>query len=415
MRVHVRNNTTRSPVRASPAKASSATAAPLLLHLLELLLDLDVTKLAEPRQQRIRIHVQYRFVGDRENVIRPSLPFLRSWIKRMGLVEEGNGSVSLTDLFRFSRVRFEPNPPPATLHAEPIPKDATLDLGTLVLVHGNYWKDAIGQNPTPAERCFLFDPLRNDPRYEEIRRRYRVYLYQYPTHLDVVHSAGVLQGLLRNVLPAAVTPAHAPKPDLTVIAHSLGGLVARWALQAPDLADRVTDFITLAAPHHGTVLASLVMANTRIREKVGLFGLFCQRMSRRVWPMTPGLEGMTYDNLDGLIPKFEVENCGVHVNVRLAQLNRTCRIAEKMTCLMGKVCELEWLENRNLFDQVPRIIMGRENPVYRGLDPLVHLESGLAMGLKVKARHALHGLDHETVATSQASRDLVMKLLLLER
>jgi pimeloyl-ACP methyl ester carboxylesterase len=343
----------------------------------------------------------------RRAVIRPSLPFLRSWIKRMGLIEEGNGSVSLTDLFRFSRVRFEPNPPPATLLAEPVPADATLDLGTLVLVHGNYWKDAIGQNPAPSERTFLFEPLRNDPRFAEVRRRYRVFLYQYPTHLDVGHSATVLQGLLRNVLPAT-----AAKPDLTVIAHSLGGLVARWALQAPDLTGRLADLITLAAPHHGTVLASLVMANAKIREKVGLFGLFCQRMSRRVWPMTPGLEGMTYDNHDGLIPPADADRFGVFLNGKLAQMNRACQVAAKMTCLMGRVRHLEWLENRNLFDQVPRIIMGRENPVYRGLDPLVHLESGLAMGLSVKARHALDGLDHETIATSQASRDLVLQLLL---
>lgn len=325
----------------------------------------------------------------------------------MGLIEEGNGSVSLTDLFRFAPVRFEENPEPATLVAERSPADATHELGTLVLVHGNYWKDAIGQRPDPKDRTFLFAPLLADPRFEEVRRKYRVFVYQYPTHLSVAHSAGSLASLIRNVLPAGATA-----PDLTVIAHSLGGLVARHALQAPDLAGRMKDLITLATPHHGTVLASLVMANTRIREKVGLFGLFCQRMSRRVWPITPGLRGMAYDNHDGLIPHGEAQRYGIFVNRELAELNRACRVAEKTTCLMGRVAQNKWLENRNLFDQVPRLIMGRLNPIYHGLDPLVHYESGMATGLKVKDRHALDGLDHETIVTNAKSRDAVLDLLL---
>lgn len=339
--------------------------------------------------------------------IRQTLPFLRSLIKRVGLIEEGNGSVSLTDLFRLAPVRYEENPQPATLVAEPSPADATHELGTLVLVHGNYWKDAIGQNPDPKERVFLFAPLRADARFEEVRRKYRVHVFKYPTHLDVEASAAALAAHIRNVLPSGATA-----PDLTVVAHSLGGLVARHALQAPDLAERVRDLITLATPHHGTVLASLVMANTRIREKVGLFGLFCQRMSRRVWPITPGLRGMAYDNLDGLIPQREADRYGIFVNQRLAELNRSCRVAARTTCLMGRVAQNRWLENRNLFDQVPRLIMGRLNPIYHGLDPLVHFESGMGMGLAVKERHPLDGLDHETIVTDPKSREAVLDLLL---
>jgi pimeloyl-ACP methyl ester carboxylesterase len=345
-----------------------------------------------PLQQATYVHG----VPEEETFIRQTLPFLRSLIKRVGLIEEGNGSVSLTDLFRLAPVRFEENPEPASLVAEKAPADATHERGTLVLVHGNYWKDAIGQKPEPSERAFLFAPFRADPRYEEIRRKYRVFIFQYPTHLDVVQSAAALATHVRNVLPAGVA-----SPDLTVIAHSLGGLVARHALQGADLAGRVRDLITLAAPHHGTVLASLVMANTRIREKVGLFGLFCQRMSRRVWPITPGLRGMAYDNWDGLIPPGEADRYGIFLNRTLAELNRGCRVAQ-----------LERLENRNLFDQVPRVIMGRLNPIYRGLDPLVHFESGMGMGLKVRDRLPLDGLDHETIVTSPKSRDALFDLLL---
>ena len=332
---------------------------------------------------------------------------MRSLIKATGLVTEGNGSVALRDLFRFVPTEFDLDPAGAKLVAEPVPADASHDLGTLVLVHGNYWKDAIGQKPSPSERMFLLEPTRDDPRFQEVLRRYRVYFYQYPTHLDVKVSAAALATQLRAVLPA-----HATGPDLVVIAHSLGGLVARHALQDDDIAPRVRDVITLATPHHGTVLASVVMADARIREKVGLFGLFCQRMSRRVWPITPGLKGMAYDNLDALVPRQDVERYGIFVNSDLAELNGRDRVAHKISALMGRVKDCRWLEKRNLFDQVPRWIMGKLDPIYRGLDPLVHLESGLGYGLTVKKRFPLDRLDHETIATSPESRDIIFQILL---
>ena len=328
-------------------------------------------------------------------------------MKGLGLVPEGNGSVSLGDLFSFKPITFDANPPPAQLVREPTPEGATPDLGTLVLVHGNYWKDAIGQRPDPLERQFLLEPARRDPRFKEVLRRYHVYFYQYPTHLCVKVSGAALAAELRRVLPAA-----RQGQDLVVIAHSLGGLVARFALQPDDIASRVRDVITLATPHHGTVLASLVMADARIRGKVGLFGFFCQRMSRRVWPITPGLMGMAYDNWDNLITSKDIEKYGIYVNEDLHRLNQHDRIAGKITALMGRVRDSKWLENRNLFDQVPRWIMGRIDPVYQGLDPLVHLESGLGHGLRVKERHALDRLDHETIATDSKSRDIVFDVLL---
>ena len=275
-----------------------------------------------------------------------------------------------------------------------------------MLVHGNYWKDAIGQKPEPMERLFLFEPTRQDPRFEEVRRKYRVYLFQYPTHLCVKASAAALATQLRDVIPA-----YTARPDVTVIAHSLGGLVARHALQADDLASRVRDVITLATPHHGTVLASLLMADARIRNKVGYFGFFCQRMSRRIWPITPGMQGMAYDNLDDLLTR-DVTEYGAHENHDLAALNRSDKIAGKITALMGRVRDSKWLESRNLWDQIPRWIMGRLNPIFKGLDPLVHLESGLGLGLGLKERHPLDRLDHETIATDMKSREIIFDMLL---
>ena len=44
---------------------------------------------------------------------------------------------------------------------------------------------------------------------------------------------------------------------VALVTHSMGGLVARAVLRRPGAAARVSRFVTLAGPHHGTVLARL--------------------------------------------------------------------------------------------------------------------------------------------------------------
>jgi pimeloyl-ACP methyl ester carboxylesterase len=276
-----------------------------------------------------------------------------------------------------------------------------------VLVHGNYWKDSLGTIGDPADRMFLLEPLRRDPRYAEVLGRYRVFLFQYGTHEDYQKSGAALAGRIRDVLDEA----RPPDRDLTIVAHSLGGLVARYAIQEPDIGPRLRDLVTLGTPHRGTPLVNYLMANPRVRAQIGLFGLFCQRMSRRIWPVNDGIRGMAYDNWDGLLPEDMVREFGLYMHPPLAELNRSDPYTDRITCVMGRV-EGMWLRGRNLFDQVPRWLIGHLYPILRGLDPLVHLESGLADGLAVRARHALEGLDHEGIVTHPRSRDLVFRLLL---
>lgn len=48
-----------------------------------------------------------------------------------------------------------------------------------------------------------------------------------------------------------------PYPRVDLIAHSLGGLDARYALAKLGLAERVRSLVTIGTPHHGTPLADL--------------------------------------------------------------------------------------------------------------------------------------------------------------
>ena len=51
--------------------------------------------------------------------------------------------------------------------------------------------------------------------------------------------------------------------QVDVVAHSMGGLVARWFIEKSGGGARVRKLITIATPHHGTALASLALGRAR--------------------------------------------------------------------------------------------------------------------------------------------------------
>lgn len=53
-----------------------------------------------------------------------------------------------------------------------------------------------------------------------------------------------------------------------IIAHSMGGLDARWAIEKKDCAKYVDDLITLGAPHQGTYLSYLALFTAGGRDMV---------------------------------------------------------------------------------------------------------------------------------------------------
>lgn len=283
---------------------------------------------------------------------------------------------------------------------------ANLARRALVLIHGHYWKDGAGHDFDPGERAFLFEPFRNDDRYQQLRRRYAIFTFLYPTNASYEYSSVGLADTIQRQLPAA-----SGERDLTIVAHSMGGLVARYALQHHGIGERLQSLITLATPHHGTILASMIMANAAIRQKVGWLGYILQRLGRRIWCPSAGMAGMAADNADLRIAPHEETRFGITVNHRLAALNLSDPYIDRMICVMGRVRGW-WMRGRNFWDQIPRWFMGRLDPVFRGLDPLVHLESGLADGLLVAARHVLDDLDHEGIVTAPRTHEILYRLLL---
>jgi triacylglycerol lipase len=68
-----------------------------------------------------------------------------------------------------------------------------------------------------------------------------------------------------------------PEPKVNVIAHSMGGLDARYAIANLGVAGRIASLITVGTPHRGTPLADLgsglLGEKLRMRKALALFGV----------------------------------------------------------------------------------------------------------------------------------------------
>jgi triacylglycerol lipase len=86
-----------------------------------------------------------------------------------------------------------------------------------------------------------------------------------------------------------------PGDRFNVIAHSMGGLDARFAIARLGLADRIASLVTIGAPHHGTPLADAPFARATARL-IGVAALAdlapeaLERFNRAV----PDVEGVAY-------------------------------------------------------------------------------------------------------------------------
>jgi triacylglycerol lipase len=115
----------------------------------------------------------------------------------------------------------------------------------VVLIHGTISSKTVWQD--------LVSLLRDDG--------FVVFAPDYGRHgtAEIRQSAGDVAAYIGQVLAAT----GAEKVD--IVAHSQGGLLARYLVNELDFADRVHHLVTLSAPHHGTTLnaqlTSLISAN----------------------------------------------------------------------------------------------------------------------------------------------------------
>jgi triacylglycerol lipase len=104
---------------------------------------------------------------------------------------------------------------------------------------------------------------------------------------------------------------------VNIIAHSMGGLDARYLITHLDMADRVRSLTTIGTPHRGTSLADWFIANYRHRVPLLLameaFGINvdgfadCRPAACRAFNAnTPDVPGVSYFSYGGAVPQSHV-------------------------------------------------------------------------------------------------------------
>ncbi len=128
----------------------------------------------------------------------------------------------------------------------------------VVLVHGLFGFDRIG---VPGVR---FDYFRGIARHLETLGCH--------AHAVRLPAAGSVPERARELVAAIDALPH---PHIDLIAHSLGGLDARYALTHLGLARRVRSLVTVGTPHHGTPLADLALRGPLdwARRVIGALGM----------------------------------------------------------------------------------------------------------------------------------------------
>lgn len=280
------------------------------------------------------------------------------------------------------------------------------DRKPVVLIHGLSSKDLSGEHD-PA-KLNIWNTLRGQEDYASLFPRYKFYLYRYPTFRHVKENGVSLVQLLEQHV--GVTALRERR--VILIGHSMGGLVMRWALNHQGFGQYVSHAITGATPHHGAGGASLIYANWRIREKVGLFWATVIRFAKCFQPDSPGLRSLAWDNFDGAIPPGEASRYGLLVNHELRSLNSSDPWLGKYTTLMGNVTSLARpgdLVHRG-YDLV-RQGQGAYAETFGTSDPLVPLSSGTLEG---DSRHEIltyENFDHGEIYLHPSPAGDVLQLL----
>lgn len=320
------------------------------------------------------------------------------------VAHSGGEAARLYILDHSRSVEWSPAP---RLTADPLDAEPLGDRDPVVLVHGMSNTDLTAGDHDPG-KIAIFDPLRADPGFRALMARAKFYRYEYPTYRGTQENGRALADCIERTIGEAALA----RGRLVLVGHSMGGLVVRHAMATRDLGRHVRLAVTVATPHHGSGGASLVYANVKVAEKIGVFWAVVARFASAYSPDTPGQRDVAWDNLDGAIPASDAARYGLFVNEPLAAFNRDGRYADRVSCVMGDVESL-WVTTDPkaiLYDLVRRG-QGRYHPTWASSDPLVCRDSGAFVSGATMGVSLLAGLDHGQVMTSATGVQTLLRLL----
>lgn len=171
---------------------------------------------------------------------------------------------------------------PAPLEGvEPIPGEAGRGPPLpIVLVHGLFGFDRIG---VPGVKLHYFRGI--------VKHLEALGCHAHAVRLPAAKSVPERAKILVDKIAAL------DHPKVDIIAHSLGGLDARYALSKLGLASRVRSLVTIGTPHHGTPLASFATdgALGLARKAIAIIGIKLEALD---WLSPAALEKFNADVAD---------------------------------------------------------------------------------------------------------------------
>jgi hypothetical protein len=276
----------------------------------------------------------------------------------------------------------------ARLCADPADPRPLAGRRMLVLVHGLLWASP-DRSFSGAMQPLLARTFSSHSAVRALRRDYKVYEFDYPSFAGIDAAA---RALVREVR-ALRDPAPVPSRCVVLVGHSLGGLVCRRAMNLGSFGDAVLRCFTMATPHHGTLLASVVHADHRFRSVVGTLNYeLLRNLMGLLVPDLPALAEIAWDDHDRALSRPDLREIGVRTNAGLAAFNAADRYIDRLTCLTGDCPDLLTSPLMLPVDHVRRAqgLLGR---AFANTDPLVSYASGSFAGAPVE-RAAVRRANH---------------------
>jgi triacylglycerol lipase len=117
----------------------------------------------------------------------------------------------------------------------------------------------------------------------------------YRINLNTKQSLGAMSRSLSRFVERVLKANGAEKAD--IVAHSLGGIVARLAINDPQFAPRVRTLVTMGTPHQGTVPARFM--DTRLTRALHPNSPVMRKLKKSEWPK--GVRGVAFWSKNDLI------------------------------------------------------------------------------------------------------------------
>ncbi len=155
---------------------------------------------------------------------------------------------------------------------------------------------------------------------EKLADNVQIYEFIYPTWKSVEENG---QALAQEILASSELK---DSERIMVVAHSMGGLVARRALEY-GVQDNIKKIVTLGTPHHGSILASfkylLDQVYVSLSSNQALARDLLKYYAEHLNPLnTTGFSDLCWDNYDNTI-SANLQAAGLRVNSSLASFNQS--------------------------------------------------------------------------------------------